>query len=39
MENIIVSRSLSRELDQVIVHEQVENGTTINSILSANQID
>ncbi len=39
MENIIVTKSLRGQLDQVINHEQVENGTTINKSLSANQID
>jgi hypothetical protein len=39
MENRIVIRSLKRQLDQVIVHEQVENGIAINKNLSANQID
>jgi hypothetical protein len=39
MENIIVIRSLKRQLNQVIVDEQVENGTTINNNLSAKQID
>ncbi len=39
MENQIVTKSLKRQLDQVIVHEQVENGITINSNLSAYHID
>jgi hypothetical protein len=36
MENKIVTRSLRKQLDQVILHEQVENGTTISNNLSAN---
>jgi hypothetical protein len=39
MENIIITKSLRRQLNQVIVHGQVENGIAINSNLSANQID
>jgi hypothetical protein len=39
MENIIITRSLKRQLNQVIVDEQVENGITINNNLSADQID
>jgi hypothetical protein len=39
MENIIVIRSLNKQLDHVVVHEQVENGTTINNNLNANQIN
>ncbi len=39
MENRIVIRSLRRQLDQVIVHEQVEKGIAINKNLSANQIN
>jgi hypothetical protein len=38
MENSVI-RSLRRQLNQVIVHEQMENGATINSNLSADQID
>jgi hypothetical protein len=34
MENRIVIRSLKRQLDQVIVQEQVENGDAINRNLS-----
>ncbi len=33
MENIIVTRSLKMQLNQDILHEQVENGTTINKNL------
>jgi hypothetical protein len=36
MENRIVTRSLKRQLDQVIVQEQVENGDAINRNLNAN---
>ncbi len=39
MENRIVTRSLRRQLDQVVLHEQVENGATISNNLSANQVD
>jgi hypothetical protein len=39
MENKIVIRSLRRQLDHVILHEQVENGATINSNLSINHMD
>ncbi len=39
MENRIVTRSLRRQLDLVIVHEQMENDTAIKSNLSAYQID
>jgi hypothetical protein len=34
MENYIVSISLKRQLDQVVLHEQVENGATINNNLN-----
>jgi hypothetical protein len=39
MENKIVTRSLRRQLDQVLLHEQVGNGTAINNNLNANQED
>jgi hypothetical protein len=39
MENKIVIKSLRRQLNRVIVHEQVENSTAINNNLIANQID
>ncbi len=39
MENKIVTKSLRRQLDQVVLHDQVENDTTINNNLIANQID
>ncbi len=38
MEKKIVTKSL-RQLDQVVLHGQVENGTTISNNLIANQID
>jgi hypothetical protein len=34
MENIIVTRSLRRQLDHVVLHEEVENGVGINNNLS-----
>jgi hypothetical protein len=34
MENRIVNRSFRRQLNQVLSHEQVENGVTINSNLN-----
>jgi len=39
MENKIVTISLKKQLDQVIVHEQVENDITINRNLSVDKID
>jgi len=39
MENRIINRSLRRQLDQVLLHEQVENGVTINNNLSVDQIN
>jgi hypothetical protein len=39
MEHKIVTRSLRRQLDQVVLHEQVENGVTISNNLSANKVD
>ncbi len=39
MENRIVTKSLNRQLDQVILHEQVENDITINNNLNVNHID
>jgi hypothetical protein len=38
-EKKIITRSLKRQLGQVVWHEQVENGTTINNNLNANQVD
>ncbi len=39
MENIIITKSLKRKLDDVVLHEQVENGTIVNNNSNANQID
>jgi hypothetical protein len=39
MENKIVIKSLRRQVDQVLLHEQVENGVTINNNLNADQVD
>ncbi len=39
MENIIVTRSLKRQLDQFVLHEQVENGVANSVNLSGNQVD
>jgi hypothetical protein len=39
MENKIVTRSLKRQLDQVVWHEQVENGVTISNNLIVDQVD
>jgi hypothetical protein len=39
MENIIIIRSMKKQLNQVILHEQVENGATINNNLSVDQVD
>ncbi len=39
MENIIVTKSLKRQLDQFVLHEQVENGAANSVNLSADQID
>jgi hypothetical protein len=36
MENKIIIKILNKQLDQVVLHEQVENGTTISNNLSAN---
>jgi hypothetical protein len=38
MENIIVTKSFKRQLDQVILHEQMENGTAIHSKLKGSTI-
>jgi hypothetical protein len=37
LENIIITRSLRRQLDKVILHKQVENGVAISNNLSADQ--
>ncbi len=34
MENKIVTRSLRRQLNHVVLHEQVENGATISNNLN-----
>jgi hypothetical protein len=39
MENKIVTKSFRRQLKQVLLHEQEENGIAINNNLSANQED
>jgi hypothetical protein len=39
VENRIVTRSQRSQLDQVILHKQVENGVAINNNLSADQVD
>jgi hypothetical protein len=38
-ENKILTKSVRKQLDQVVLHEQVENGTTINNNLSADQLN
>jgi hypothetical protein len=35
MENRIATKSLRKQLDQVVLHEQVENGIAISSNLNA----
>ncbi len=39
MENKIITKSLKKQLDQVVLHEQVENGTFVNNNLNVNQVD
>jgi hypothetical protein len=39
MENIVIIRVLKRQLNHVILHEQLENNIAINNNLSANQVD
>jgi hypothetical protein len=39
MENRIVIKSFRRQLDQVLLHEQEENGVANNNNLSAHQED
>jgi hypothetical protein len=39
MENKIITKSLRKQLNQVILHEQVENGVAINNNLIADQVD
>ncbi len=38
-ENKIVIRNLRRQLNHVVLHEQVENGIAINNNLNVNQVD
>ncbi len=38
MENKILTKNLRRQLDQVVLHEQVENGPTINNNLRGDQV-
>ncbi len=38
MENKIIIRSSRRQLDQVVLHEQVENGVAISNNLSVDQV-
>jgi len=37
MENRIITVSLKKQLNQIVLHEQVENGATISNNLSADQ--
>jgi hypothetical protein len=39
MENKIITKSLKRPLDQIVLNEQVENGIAIKTNLSANKVD
>ncbi len=39
MENRNVIKIMRRQIDQVIIHEQVENGVAINKNLSVDMID
>lgn len=39
MENQIITRSLRRQLKQVVLHEEVENGNAISNNLNANKVD
>jgi hypothetical protein len=39
MENGIVTRSLKKQLNLIVLHEQVENGATISNNFSAYQVD
>jgi hypothetical protein len=39
MENIIIIISLKRQLNQVVLHEQVENGATISNNLNVDKVD
>jgi hypothetical protein len=39
MENIVVTKSLKRQLNLVVLHEQVENGITISNNFNVDQVD
>ncbi len=39
MENEIVTKSLKKQLNLIVLHEQVETGATISNIFSAYKID
>jgi hypothetical protein len=39
MENRTISRSRRRQLNQVVLHEQVEKGATIKNNLNEHQVD
>lgn len=39
MEIRIITRSIRRQLDQVIIHQEVKNDVAINNNLSADQVD
>ncbi len=39
MENKIVSRSLRKQLNQITIHEQVENGVVINRKMQRRKFD
>ncbi len=39
MENKVITKGLRRQLNHVILHEQLENNIAINNNLSANQVD
>jgi len=39
MKNKIITKSLRRQLNQVVLHEQVKNGVAINNNLNTNQVD
>jgi hypothetical protein len=39
MENTIIIRSLRKQLNQVVLYEQLENGIAINNNLSVDQVN
>jgi hypothetical protein len=39
MQNMIITKSLRRELNQVVLQEQVENGIAINNNLCVDKVD